>query len=43
MIGDDNFCQEIVGTKSDEHVKKQNIMKMKLRRMLEESDETYKR
>ena len=30
MMGDDNFCQEIVGTKSDEHVKKRNIMKMKL-------------
>ena len=22
MIGDDNSCQELVGTKSDEHVKK---------------------
>ena len=30
MIGDDNSCQELVGTKSDEHVKKRNIMKMKL-------------
>ena len=37
MIGDDDSCQELVGTKSDEHraCEKNNLMKMKSWRILE--------